>query len=269
MANRLFGAISHIPYLPKIITAPRLIFARPISTIQKMPESCDLFEYTSGRWIYNDDLRHRERRRVFNVSELKRLAALAIQQEEVDVIGFEKLAEGGFNRSFLITMRDGYRFVARIPYPATEPNLLVVASEVAMLEFLRAHDIPVPKVLGYSAVANNRAGTEYIFMEPVRGQNLGGIWYTLSERERRELVARIVQLESRLFELQFPASGSLYFCKDYQIIMPESLSQAPNRPTPSALALILRWNCGTGKDSTYQLSAAHTEILRQFLLPVP
>lgn len=91
-------------------------------------------------------MRHRERRRVFNVFELTHLAALAIQQKEVDVIGFEKLAEGGFNRSFLITMRDGYRFVARIPYPATEPKFLVVASEVATLEFLRAHDIPVPKV---------------------------------------------------------------------------------------------------------------------------
>ncbi|OOQ90203.1 phosphotransferase [Penicillium brasilianum] len=149
-----------------------------------MPESCDLFEYKSGRWI-----------RVFNVFELTRLAALAIQQKEVDVIGFEKLAEWGFNRT-------------------TEPKFLVVASEVATLEFLRAHDIPVPKVLGYSAVANNRTGTEYIFVEHVRGQNLGDIWYTLSERERRELVARIVQLESRSFELQFPASGSLYFCKD-------------------------------------------------------
>lgn len=28
------------------------MFARSISTIQKMPEPCDLFEYTSGRWMY-------------------------------------------------------------------------------------------------------------------------------------------------------------------------------------------------------------------------
>ena len=63
---------------------------------------------------YNDALRLRERRRAFNVSELKRLAALAVQQKEDDVTGFEKLAEGGFNRSFKITMRNGFQFVARI-----------------------------------------------------------------------------------------------------------------------------------------------------------
>lgn len=159
-------------------------------------------------------MRHRERRRVFNVSELKRLAAQALQQNEDNVTGFEKLAEGGFNRSFLITMRDGFRFVARIPYPVTEPKSLVVASEVATMDFLRAHGIPVPKVFGYSASANNPAGTEYIFMELVQGKNLGDVWYALSERERRKMVTNFVKLEARLFGLRFPASGSLYYCDD-------------------------------------------------------
>lgn len=183
--------------------------------------------FRSHRFSYNDNLRHRERRRVFNVSELKRLAALAVQQNEVDVIGFEKLAEGGFNRSFLITMRDGYRLVARIPYPATEPKSLLVASEVATLDFLRAHGIQVPKVFGYSAVADNSAGTEYIFMEHVQGKNLGDVWYALSERERGKLVARIVQLESRLFSLQFPASGSLYYCDDLPDCYPRVIVPIP------------------------------------------
>ncbi|KGO63638.1 Aminoglycoside phosphotransferase [Penicillium italicum] len=195
-----------------------------------MSEPCDLFEYTSGRWIYNDDLRRRERRRVFNVSGLKRLAALAVQKKETDIIEFEKLAEGGFNRTFLITMRDGYRFVARIPYPATEPKFLLVASEVATLGFLRAHGIPVPEVLGYSAVADNCAGTEYIFMEHVQGKNLGDVWYTLSERERRKLVAKIVQLESRLFSLRFPASGSLYYCNDLPDDYPRAIVTSLGSP---------------------------------------
>lgn len=159
-------------------------------------------------------MRHRERRRVFNVPEFKRLAAVAIQQNGDDVIGFEKLAEGGFNRSFLITMRDGFQFVARIPYPVTEPKFLVVASEVATMDFMRAHGIPVPKVFGYSADADNSAGTEYIFMELVQGKNLGDVWYTLSEQERKTMVTELVQLEARLFGLRFPASGSLYYYDD-------------------------------------------------------
>ncbi|EDN06435.1 predicted protein [Histoplasma mississippiense (nom. inval.)] len=87
--------------------------------------SCDRYGPISS---YHDALRCRERRRTFNVSELKRLAALAVQQEEGDVAGFEKLAKGGSNRSFKITMRNGFQFVARIPYPVTEPKFLVVAN---------------------------------------------------------------------------------------------------------------------------------------------
>ncbi|EAW09030.1 uncharacterized protein ACLA_077770 [Aspergillus clavatus NRRL 1] len=230
MAKRLHGTI--FPSLLQLHAAPRktsLAPTRALSTIQKMPEPCDLFEYTTGRWIYNDALRHRERRRVFNVSELKRLAALAVQQKEDDVAGFEKLAEGGFNRSFKITMRNGFQFVARIPYPVTEPKSLVVASEVATIDFLRSHGIPVPTIFGYSAVADNSAGTEYIFMELVQGQSLGDIWYTLSEQERITLVTKLVQLESRLFALRFPASGSLYYyddllAHDYPIIVPSPSS---------------------------------------------
>lgn len=111
-------------------------------------------------------------------------------------------------------MRDGFRFVARIPYPVTEPKFLLVASEVATMDFLRVHGIPVPKVFGYSPDANNSAGTEYIFMELAQGKNLGDVWFALSEQERKTMVERLVQLEARLFGLQFPANGSLYYYDD-------------------------------------------------------
>ncbi|KAL4896711.1 kinase-like protein [Aspergillus ambiguus] len=114
----------------------------------------------------------------------------------------------------MITMRDGFRFVARIPYPITEPKSLLVASEVATMDFLRSHGIPVPKIFGYSVTANNSAGTEYIFMDLVRGKNLGNVWYNLTEQERKTIVTNLVRLETRLFSLRFPASGSLYYCDD-------------------------------------------------------
>lgn len=163
------------------------------------------------------------------MSEFKRLAASAVQHQPDDVIGFEKLAEGGFNRSFLITMRDGFQFVARIPYPVTEPKPLLIASEVATIDYLRTHGIPVPRIFGYSGSADNPAGTEYIFMELVQGRNLGDLWYTLSERERHIIVRRIVQLETHLFFLRFPASGSLYYCDDLpvdagRVLLPSSES---------------------------------------------
>jgi hypothetical protein len=167
-------------------------------------------------WSWNDASKHSERKRVFNVLELKRFAAAAVNQKVEDVARFEKLAEGGFNRTFLVTMRDGFQFVGRIPYPVTEPRHLVVASEVATMDFLRSHGVPAPKVYSYSATSENAAGTEYIFMELIHGTNLGDIWYDLSEKARITVVTKLVELESQLFALPFPASGSLYYPKDIQ-----------------------------------------------------
>lgn len=146
--------------------------------------------------------------------EFKRFAAAAVNRKVEDVARLEKLAEGGFNRTFIITMCDGFQFVGRIPYPATEPKHLVVASEVATMEYLRLHNIPVPKIYSYSATSENAAGTEYLFMELVRGMNLGNIWFDLSENARMIVVNNLVELESRLFSLSFPASGSLYRTED-------------------------------------------------------
>jgi hypothetical protein len=165
----------------------------------------------------NNALRHSERRRVFNVSELKRLAALAVNRNVEDVARFEKLGEGGFNRAFLITMHDGFQLAGRIPYHTTEPKHLIIASEVATMDFLRINGIPVPKVYSYSTTSHNPAGTEYIFMELVQGTNLGDIWFDLPEKARITVVTRLAALESRLFSLQLPASGSLYYTKDLDL----------------------------------------------------
>ncbi|KAF9819586.1 hypothetical protein IEO21_02050 [Rhodonia placenta] len=124
----------------------------------------DLFNYTSGRWVFNDALRHAQRRLIFDVEELCRLAAQSVGRSPADVVHLSKLAEGGFNRTFLITLCDDLQMVARIPYPTTLPKYYAVASEVATMEFLRSSRLPVPQVYGYSPVSDNTAKTEYIFM---------------------------------------------------------------------------------------------------------
>jgi hypothetical protein len=69
----------------------------------------------------NDALRHAERRRVFNVDGLRRLAAQSVDRSPVDIVDLAKPTEGRFNRTFLTTMRSGFQMVARIPYTATVP----------------------------------------------------------------------------------------------------------------------------------------------------
>ncbi|KAI6144036.1 hypothetical protein BKA82DRAFT_33673 [Pisolithus tinctorius] len=104
----------------------------------------------------------------------------------------DPLAEGGFNRTFLVTLRDNFQIVVRIPYPITAPKFYAVASELATLEFLRSSGLPVPSTYGNSPDSDNAAETEYIFME------------------------FLTQLESVMMSLSFPADGSLYFTKDLE-----------------------------------------------------
>jgi hypothetical protein len=183
---------------------------------------------------WNEELRRAERRRPFNLQELRNLAAAAVRRSPTDVVKLEKLAEGGFNRTFLLSMRDGFQMVARIPYPMTEPKRLLVASEVATMGYLRSHGIPTPEIYGYSTTSQNPTGTEYIFMEFNRGINLGDIWFELGETARIAVVRRLVELESRLFSLNFPASGSLYYSRDLDAATDriEIASELPSKDGP-------------------------------------
>jgi len=151
------------------------------------------------------------------VPELKRLAAASVNRTLQDVAQFEKLGKGGFNRTFLVIMRDGFQLLGWIPYPVTQPKHLVTASEVATQDFVRVNDIPVPKIYGYSTALDSPAGTEHIFVELVRGTTLGDIWFDLPEKAIMTVVTRFVQLESQLFALRFPASGSLYYAKNLDV----------------------------------------------------
>ncbi|KAI5305153.1 hypothetical protein KEM56_005152 [Ascosphaera pollenicola] len=110
-------------------------------------------------------------------------------------------------------MRDGFQLLVQIPYAWTSPRL-AVASEVATMDYLRKHGIPVPQVYGYSNVADNPAGTEYIIMELIRGKTLADFWGRMGYAEKNAVLDEIVRFESRLQDLQFPASSGLYYRKD-------------------------------------------------------
>ncbi|KAF8177834.1 protein kinase subdomain-containing protein PKL/CAK/Fmp29 [Pholiota molesta] len=211
---------------PSSLRSLQLSFSSPILTSTRWPprrafsiiahSRNDLFDYTSGRWIINDALRHAERRLVFNVDGLRRLAAQSVGRSPSDIVDFAKLAEGGYNRTFLITMRDGFQMVARIPYPATVPKYYAVASEVATMDFLCSSGLPVPEVYGYSPAPDNAAETAYIFMEFLGGTKLTDVWLDLEKHEIISVLRQLVQLEAKMMSIRFPAGGSLYYAQDLE-----------------------------------------------------
>lgn len=163
---------------------------------------------------YNEQKRLRERERVFDASALQRCAAASVSRDFDEILSMRKLGEGASNRSFLIEFRDGFKLVARVPYPVTQPFGLIVASEAATMVFLRSQGIPVPQIYGYSATVDNPAKTEYIFMEFSPGKQLSTVWSDMDEHDRLAFVKSLVNLETRLFNTFLPASGSLYFRRD-------------------------------------------------------
>ncbi|KAF9562413.1 hypothetical protein CPC08DRAFT_742207 [Agrocybe pediades] len=118
-------------------------------------------------------------------------------------------------------MHGGFQMIARIPYPVTQPKFYAVASEVATMAFLRAHDLPVPKVYGYSPTSDNAAKTEYIFMEFVKGKKLTKLWMELKESDISSALRQLVKLESRIMSIPFPAGGSLFYVHDLKKVAGE------------------------------------------------
>jgi aminoglycoside phosphotransferase (APT) family kinase protein len=163
------------------------------------------------RYSYNESRRLSERHLPFDVEALRRVVASAGGRHQDYICSLRKLAEGGFNRTFEITKRDDLKVIFRLPYPSTLPKQYAVASEVATMDLVRSHGIPVPRIYGYSITADNPVSSEYIIMEKVAGDEIGHSWPSLPTKDRKNVTLDIVTLERILFSIQLPASGSVYY----------------------------------------------------------
>ncbi|KAJ6190848.1 hypothetical protein N7519_000869 [Penicillium mononematosum] len=166
----------------------------------------DLFEYTSGRFLFNEKLRRAERHLRFDVDALARAICHSVSRHLNDVVSITKLAEGGFNRVLQITFDDGYAVLARLPYKTTVPKHYSVASEAATLAFLRSHGVPVPEVLGYSPDHANTVGAEYILLEKTDGTPLSDQWFSIDTKTRVKIMKQIVEAEKQFMSIRFPAN---------------------------------------------------------------
>lgn len=183
------------------------ISGRKLESLKEQQD--ELFSYTSGRYLYNEKRRLAERYVEFNIETLKTVAAESVGRKKVSHM--EKLAEGGFNRVFLLTVDDGFEVIVKIPYHLTVPKHFTTESEVATLDFLQSKGIPVPRVYAWSSKSDNVVGTEYIIMEKAPGQPLQNRWFSLTPKERVRLVTSYVELERKMFSLPIDAFGSLYY----------------------------------------------------------
>lgn len=186
-------------------------------------ESRDLFNYTSGRFFYNEDLRLRERYVEFDRDGLLREVERHLGPSHGHSIHITKIAEGGFNRVFLSTMEDGFEVIIKIPYHITGPKHYATASEAASMQYLHSKGIPVPEMYGYSSSDTNPARVEYILMEKASGVGLETKWLSMSKREQHKLASSFVEIEKKFFDLPFRSIGSIYFKKDVPVELQAAL----------------------------------------------
>ncbi|KAL4953784.1 kinase-like domain-containing protein [Aspergillus filifer] len=177
-------------------------------------QPASLFQYTSGRWVYNEKIRLQERYLKFNLPGLHSVIATATGHLATDLVSFTKLSDGKSNRTFRASFSDGQNVIAKLPYHCTIPKRYTVASEVATMDYLRHNAIPTPKVYGYSSGTMNQVGTEYIVMEHMDGKPLSESWYTMTSDQQQRIMKQIVELETQMMSLKFPASGSIYYLDD-------------------------------------------------------
>ncbi|GKZ43943.1 phosphotransferase enzyme [Aspergillus brasiliensis] len=170
----------------------------------------DLFRFTSGRWLWNEEQQLRNRYTPFNVSELKKIAAHSIGADTCTAI--TKLAEGYYNRCFRVEMNNGSAVIARIPYPIAGPRYYTTASEVATMDFARTIlGIPTPRVYSWDADMDNSVGSEYIIMEEAPGTMVQEVWEDLSVDDKIEFAQELAELQAKLLKVPLNCYGSLYY----------------------------------------------------------
>lgn len=104
------------------------------NTSAKGDSNPDLFSYTSGRWLWDEEERLRERYKVFNVEALQKIACDCVNA--TFCVNIKKIGEGGFNKVFRLSFENGASVIARIPNPNAGPPRYTTASEVATMDFV-------------------------------------------------------------------------------------------------------------------------------------
>jgi hypothetical protein len=161
-----------------------------------------LFCYTSGRWLWNERTQLAARYHRFDIPSLQQAACQAVGAKKC--LTLEKIGEGNYNKAYRLVMDDGQKVVAKIPHTNAGPQVFTTASEVATMEFARTVlNIPVPKVLAWSASSQNPVQAEYIIMEEAKGSQLHEVWQDLPLRKKCDILREIVDVERKLLSVSF------------------------------------------------------------------
>ncbi|PBK86338.1 hypothetical protein ARMGADRAFT_534458 [Armillaria gallica] len=185
--------------------------SRRISTITVDPAWYD----HEGRWLWNDALQRSVRRVNFKAATLQDIASSAVGAKRC--IRFERIAQGAYNKIFLLEFDNGREAIARIPCALVGNVHLSTASEVATMEYVQ--DVighPTPRVLAWSSTpeAQSTVGSDFILMERINGVALEKRWFNTFDEDIGAVIREMLFLDLALHRRPFSQIGSLFFKED-------------------------------------------------------
>jgi hypothetical protein len=94
----------------------------------------ELFTFTRGRFVVDEDHQTERRQIRFNMNELAQIAARSVSSR--GCVSVQKCPDGMYNKCFVLTMDDGQEVIAKVPNPNAGVSHFTTASEVATMEFV-------------------------------------------------------------------------------------------------------------------------------------
>ncbi|KAK2735061.1 hypothetical protein FQN57_001341 [Myotisia sp. PD_48] len=230
-----------VAFRPSKIPSLRALLRKPvIPALRSLTITCrgnpstenDLYKYTNGRFLINEEYQYQQRYKKFDISQLCAVAA-DIGNSRSPIVSIDK-KEGGFCKALLMKKVDGSELIAKIPSKRAGPARYSTESEVATLKYVHHHTkIPVPKVLAWDSDPSNNVGSEYILMEKAPGIQGYKVWPDMKGADNIDLVQDLVNLEKQLASISFPMFGSLFLRKtigdDYSRYQPLSQDIDPTQ----------------------------------------
>ncbi|GFF30235.1 hypothetical protein IFM58399_02517, partial [Aspergillus lentulus] len=147
----------------------------------------------SSRFLYNENIRLRERYVEFDPNVLLREAEKHMDPSHGRAQRLTKFAEGRFNPVFLLAFDDGFEALPKFHNESRGPSTMrPLAKRPLSIIF-------TPK---------------YIVMEKAPGVGLETKWPSMDKRDLHKLASSFVEIEKRFFDIPFGSIGSIYFKKD-------------------------------------------------------
>ncbi|KAG8625008.1 hypothetical protein KVT40_006759 [Elsinoe batatas] len=169
----------------------------------------ELYSYTSGRWLWDEEQHLLARQRWFDI---KALAAVAIDVKQASrCLSITKVADGEHSRVLRLIMDNRQSVVVRIPYLSQQDAASSISSEAAIMTFVAdALKLPVPRPLLCEPSADNPVGCEYLMMEEASGTPLHDVWHLKNIIDRAAIAESLIEIQANLISTAFDSHGSLY-----------------------------------------------------------